>query len=74
MFGSFDFAILWANAPFLWNGMLLTLQLMFCLGPASLALLAAWIISGYRLDAASHEDVRRRLAEKDLEHQPPILP
>lgn len=53
---------------------LLTLQLMFCLGPASLALLAAWIISGYRLDAASHEDVRRRLAEKDLEHQPPILP
>jgi len=27
MFGSFDFAILWANAPFLWNGMLLTLQL-----------------------------------------------
>jgi glutamate/aspartate transport system permease protein len=27
MFGNFDFAILWANAPFLWNGMLLTLQL-----------------------------------------------
>jgi glutamate/aspartate transport system permease protein len=27
MFGSFDFTILWANAPFLWNGMLLTLQL-----------------------------------------------
>ena len=27
MFGRFDFAILWANAPFLWNGMLLTLQL-----------------------------------------------
>jgi glutamate/aspartate transport system permease protein len=27
MFGSFDFAILWANAPFLWNGMLLTMQL-----------------------------------------------
>ncbi len=27
MFGSFDFGILWANAPFLWNGMLLTLQL-----------------------------------------------
>ncbi len=27
MVGSFDFAILWANASFLWNGMLLTLQL-----------------------------------------------
>jgi glutamate/aspartate transport system permease protein len=27
MVGRFDFAILWANAPFLWNGMLLTLQL-----------------------------------------------
>jgi ABC-type amino acid transport system permease subunit len=27
MFTGFDFAILWANAPFLWNGMLLTLQL-----------------------------------------------
>src|SRR5947208_230566 len=27
MFGSFDFGILLANAPFLWNGMLLTLQL-----------------------------------------------
>jgi glutamate/aspartate transport system permease protein len=27
MFAGFDFAILWANAPFLWNGMLLTLQL-----------------------------------------------
>ena len=27
MFRGFDFSILWANAPFLWNGMLLTLQL-----------------------------------------------
>ena len=27
MLGGFDFAILWANAPFLWNGMLLTMQL-----------------------------------------------
>jgi glutamate/aspartate transport system permease protein len=27
MFGNFDFAILWANAPFLWNGVMLTLQL-----------------------------------------------
>lgn len=53
---------------------LLTLQLMFCLGPASLALFSAWIIGPYRLDASAHADVRRRLAEKDLEHQPPILP
>jgi glutamate/aspartate transport system permease protein len=27
MLRGFDFGILWANAPFLWNGMLLTLQL-----------------------------------------------
>src|SRR6516165_10862492 len=27
MFGGFDFGILWTNGPFLWNGMLLTLQL-----------------------------------------------
>jgi glutamate/aspartate transport system permease protein len=27
MLGGFDFAILWANAFFLWNGMLLTMQL-----------------------------------------------
>jgi len=27
MFGGFDFAILWTNASFLWNGMLLTMQL-----------------------------------------------
>lgn len=27
MLGGFDFAILWANAPFLWNGMLLTIEL-----------------------------------------------
>ena len=27
MFGGFDFAILWANASFLWNGMLLTIEL-----------------------------------------------
>jgi Na+/melibiose symporter-like transporter len=53
---------------------LLTLQLMFCLGPAVLALTAAWLISGYRLDAVAHDEVRRRLAEKDLEHQPPLVP
>lgn len=46
---------------------LLTLQLMFCLGPASLALLAAWIISGYRLDAAAHGDIRARLDQRDAD-------
>ncbi len=50
------------------------LSLMFTLGPAALALSAAAIIHGYRLDATRHDEVRRRLAERDLEHQPPILP
>lgn len=27
MFSGFDFGVLWVNAPFLWNGMVLTLQL-----------------------------------------------
>lgn len=53
---------------------LTALSLMFTLGPAGLALSAAGIIFGYKLDAHRHDEVRRRLAEKDLEHQPPILP
>jgi len=52
-----------ANSP----KALLTLQLMFCLGPASLALLAAWIINGYRLDAVAHGDIRARLDRRDAE-------
>lgn len=44
---------------------LLTLQLMFCLGPAALALAAAWLISGYRLDATAHALIRRKLDARD---------
>lgn len=44
---------------------LLTLQLLFCLGPAILALLAVWFISGYRLDAEAHGNIRRRLDDRD---------
>jgi glutamate/aspartate transport system permease protein len=60
MFGSFDFAILWANAPFLWNGMLLTLHLTVLAVTGGLLLgmvLAvlrlspikplAWVVEGY---------------------------
>lgn len=49
---------------------LLTLQLMFCFGPGSLALLSAWIINGYKLDESAHADVRRRLAERDAAVDP----
>ncbi|MCF8505721.1 MAG: MFS transporter [Caulobacter sp.] len=44
---------------------LLTLQLMFCLGPALLALLAVWFISGYKLDAEAHGHIRGRLDARD---------
>ena len=44
---------------------LLTLQLMFCFGPAALALAAAWLISGYRLDATAHAVIRRKLDARD---------
>ena len=60
MFGRFDFAILWANASFLWNGMLLTMQLtalavtgglLFGVILAVLRLsrirLLAWLVEGY---------------------------
>ncbi len=50
-----------ANSP----KALLTLQLMFCFGPAALALAAAWLIHGYRLDAAAHADIRRQLDARD---------
>jgi len=42
-----------------------TLSAMFTLGPAALALTAAWLIHGYRLDAAAHAEVRRQLDERD---------
>lgn len=38
---------------------------MFALGPAVLALSAVWLISGYRLDAAAHADIRSALADRD---------
>jgi glutamate/aspartate transport system permease protein len=60
MFGGFDFAVLWANASFLWNGMLLTMQLtalavtgglLFGVIIAVLRLspirLLAWLVEGY---------------------------
>src|SRR6476659_1247704 len=60
MFGNFDFAILWANAPFLWNGMLLTLQLTALAVTGGLLLgvvlavlrlspikLLAWVVEAY---------------------------
>ena len=60
MFAGFDFGILWLNAPFLWNGMLLTLQLTLLAVGGGLLLgvvLAvirlssvkplAWLVEGY---------------------------
>jgi glutamate/aspartate transport system permease protein len=60
MLGGFDFAVLWANASFLWNGMLLTMQLtalavtgglLFGVILAVLRLsrirLLAWLVEGY---------------------------
>lgn len=38
MSGAFDFDVLWRNLPFLWNGMLLTLQLMVLAVGGGLAL------------------------------------
>jgi len=55
------------------EGAILTLSMMFTLGPAALALTAAWLISGYRLDAAAHAEVRRRLDERDQALEP-IIP
>ncbi len=47
------------------EGALLALTLMFAVAPAILGLMAAWIISGYRLDAKAHGEVRRQLDERD---------
>jgi len=50
---------------------LTVLKLMFAVAPAGLGLLTAWIISGHRLGAAEHADIRRRLTERDsLLHTP----
>lgn len=50
-----------ANSPLA----LITLSVMFTVGPGLLALMAVWAISGYRLDAAAHASIRRALAERD---------
>lgn len=44
---------------------LTTLKLMFAVVPAALGLITAWLISGHRLDADTHADIRRRLDERD---------
>lgn len=44
---------------------LLTLKLMFAIVPAILGLATTWLISGHKLDAAAHADIRRRLDERD---------
>lgn len=64
----FDAELSGRNSP----GALQTLALMFTLGPAALALIAAWLISGYRLDAAAHAEVRRQLDERDRSLEPLI--
>lgn len=44
---------------------LAVLALMFALAPAALALMAAWTINGYRLDAAAHATIQGQLAARD---------
>ncbi|MDO9335251.1 MAG: MFS transporter [Caulobacter sp.] len=48
-----------------------TLSGLFALLPAALGVLAAWIISGHRLDKAAHDDIRRQLDDLDV---PPPTP
>jgi Na+/melibiose symporter-like transporter len=56
-----------ANAP----EALTTLKFMFAMLPAALGILTAWIISGHKLDATAHADIRQRLDERDrLLHSP----
>lgn len=43
------------------------LGLLFTLAPAAMGLIAAWLISGHKLDAAAHDEIRRRLDERDGE-------
>lgn len=44
---------------------LVALTVLFAVAPALLALLAAWLIGGHRLDATAHAEIRRRLDERD---------
>lgn len=41
------------------------LAILYALLPASTGLLTAWIARGYRLDAATHAEIRRQLDERD---------
>ena len=43
-----------------------TLKFSFSLLPAALGLLTTWLMSGHKLDAAAHADIRRRLEERDM--------
>jgi len=47
------------------SGALRGLLLTFALGPAIAHLLSALCVSGFKLDAAAHADIHRRLAERD---------
>lgn len=49
------------NAP----DALLALKLVFALGPAAAHLVSAWLIAGFSLDEARHQDIRRQLAQRD---------
>lgn len=46
-------------------GALTTLKLAFALLPAAMGLLCAWLISGHRLDAVAHAEIRRQLEARD---------
>jgi Na+/melibiose symporter-like transporter len=48
------------------HGLLLT----FALGPAICHLISAGCVYGFRLDAAAHANIRRRLAERESQAQP----
>lgn len=50
-----------ANSPEALN----TLAVIFTIVPASLGLLGAWLISGYRLDAGAHAEIRQKLDARD---------
>jgi Na+/melibiose symporter-like transporter len=50
---------------------LTALEMTFALIPAALGVIAAAIIWGHKLDADTHAEIRRRLALRDMDHEPP---
>lgn len=42
-----------------------TLSYLFALAPAAMGLVAAWLISGHKLTAQVHDEIRRKLEERD---------